>query len=221
MPTPSEGILDPKSHWEGVYRTKRPEEVSWFQPEASLSLQLIQQVAPDRGSAIIDVGGGASRLVDGLIRADYHRITVLDLALTSLSQAQNRLQDSAPLVNWREADVLTAELATAAFDVWHDRAVFHFLTDPADRALYVAQVRRALRPQGYAIVATFAEDGPTHCSGLAVARYSAEELHDEFGDTFSLIHSYRETHITPNGVPQAFTYCVCRYEPQASTQHAA
>ena len=213
--------MDPKSHWEGVYRAKRPEQVSWFQSEARLSLQLIQQVASDRGSAIIDVGGGASTLVDGLIRADYHRVTVLDLALTSLGQAQNRLKDSSQLVTWREADVLTTEFAAAEFDVWHDRAVFHFLTDPADRARYVAQVKRALRPEGHAIVATFAEDGPTHCSGLAVARYSAEALHDEFGATFRLIHSYREAHITPNDVTQSFTYCLCRYEPHASTRHAA
>ena len=221
MPTPLEAVVDPKSHWEGVYRAKRPEEVSWFQPDARVSLQLVQQVAPDRDSAIIDIGAGASTLVDGLIRADYRRITVLDLTQTALIQAQGRLQDSAQLVTWREADVLTSEFAAAEFDVWHDRAVFHFLTDPVDRARYIAQVRRALRPEGHAIVATFAEDGLTHCSGLAVARYSAEELHDEFGATFRLINSYREAHVTPNGVTQAFNYCVCRYEPQASTRHAA
>jgi 2-polyprenyl-3-methyl-5-hydroxy-6-metoxy-1,4-benzoquinol methylase len=221
MPTPPEATVDPKSHWERVYRAKRPEEVSWFQPHARLSLQLIEQVAPDRRSAIIDVGGGASTLVDDLVRATYSHITVLDLARTSLDQAQNRLQLNAQLVTWREADVLTSEFAAAEFDVWHDRAVFHFLTDPASRARYVAQVMRALRPDGYAIVATFAEDGPTRCSGLAVARYSAEALHDEFGAAFRLINSYREAHVTPNGVTQAFTYCVCRYEPHASTQHAA
>ena len=163
--------MDPKSHWEGVYRTKRLEEVSWFQPDARLSLQLVQQAAPDRTSAIIDVGGGASTFVDGLIRAGYHRITVLDLARTALSHAQDRLQDDARLVTWREADVLTAEFAAGGFDVWHDRAVFHFLTDPVDRARYVARVRRALRSGGHAIVATFAEDGPTRCSGLDVQRF--------------------------------------------------
>ena len=210
-----------KSHWERVYRTKGPDQVSWFQREATLSLMLIQQVAPARDSAIIDVGAGASTLVDGLLTAGYGRITVLDLSPAALGQAQQRLPHAAGSVVWHEADVLTAELPAAEFDVWHDRAVFHFLTIAAQRARYVAQVRHAVRPGGYVLVATFAEDGPTRCSGLDVARYSPNALHSEFGRDFRLVESRREEHNTPWGARQAFTYCLCRYEPLASARHAA
>jgi SAM-dependent methyltransferase len=217
----SEASVDTKSHWERVYRTKGPNQMSWFQPEATLSLKLIQQVAPGRDSTIIDVGAGASTLVDGLLAAGYSRITVLDLSPAALTQAQQRLTRDAGSVVWREADVLAADLPGAEFDVWHDRAVFHFLTVAAQRARYVAQVRHAVRPGGYAIVATFAEDGPTRCSGLDVARYSPDALHSEFGRDFRLVESRREEHSTPWGAPQAFTYCLCRYEPLASARHAA
>lgn len=212
--------MDPKSYWEQVYRTKGPDQVSWFQPEATLSLELIQQVAPARDSAIIDVGAGASTLVDGLLVAGYGRITVLDLSPAALAQAQQRLPNAAGSVVWREADVLTADLPAAAFDMWHDRAVFHFLTSAADRARYVAQVRHAVRSGGYVLVATFAEDGPMRCSGLDVARYSPDALHSEFGSDFRLVESRREEHDTPWGARQAFTYCLCRYEPHASARHA-
>jgi SAM-dependent methyltransferase len=213
--------VDQKSHWEQLYRTKGPDQVSWFQPEATLSLELIKHVAPSRDSAIIDVGAGASMLVDGLLTAGYSRITVLDLSPAALAQAQQRLRNAAGSVAWREADVLMANLDAAAFDVWHDRAVFHFLTSAADRARYVAQVRHAVRSGGYVLVATFAEDGPTRCSGLDVARYSPDVLHSEFGSDFRLVESRREEHRTPLGARQAFTYCLCRYEPHASAHHAA
>jgi SAM-dependent methyltransferase len=216
-----EAAVDLKSHWERVYRTMGPDQVSWFQPEATLSLRLIQQVAPSRDSAIIDVGAGASTLVDGLVAAGYGRITVLDLSRAALAQAQQRLPHATDSAVWQEADVLTAELPAAEFDVWHDRAVFHFLTLAAQRARYVAQVRHAVRPGGYALVATFAEDGPTRCSGLNVARYSPNALHSEFGRDFRLMESRREEHNTPWGTRQAFTYCLCRYEPLASARHAA
>lgn len=205
--------MDPRSHWEQVYRTKGADQVSWFQPEAKLSLELIQLVAPARDSSIIDVGAGASTLVDGLVAAGYSRVTVLDLSPAALIQAQQRLSNNAGAVIWQEADVLTADLDTGAFDVWHDRAVFHFLTSTAERTRYVKQVRRAVRPRGFVLVATFAEDGPLRCSGLDVARYSPEALHGEFGTDFRLIESRHEMHRTPGGAPQAFTYCVCRYEP--------
>ena len=207
--------MDPKSHWDLVYRTKGPEQVSWFQPEATLSLELIQQVAPAPDLSLIDVGAGASTLVDGLLTAGYKRITILDFAPAAIAQAQHRLQAASSSVSWLEADVLTAELPPAAFDVWHDRAVFHFLISAADRVRYVAQVRHAVRRRGYVIVATFAEDGPTRCSGLDVARYSPAALHDEFGADFQLLESRRQEHVTPWGTPQAFAYCVFRYEPHA------
>lgn len=213
--------MDMKSHWESVYQTTEPDRVSWFQPEATLSLELIQQVAPDRASNIIEVGGGASTLVDGLLAAGYSRITVIDLSSAALAQSRQRLSHLEGNVEWKEADVLTADLPAAEFDVWHDRAVFHFLTAPHQRAEYVAQVRHALRPGGCALVATFAEDGPPTCSGLDVARYSADALHAEFGADFRLIEGRREEHITPSGARQSFTYCVCRYEPLASVGHAA
>ena len=208
-----ESNVDPRSHWEQVYRTKGPDQVSWFQPEATLSLELIQLVAPARDTTIIDVGAGASMLVDGLLTAGYSRITVLDLSPAALAQAQQRLSSRTGAVVWQEADVLTADLDAGAFDVWHDRAVFHFLTGAADRVRYVAQVRQAVRPGGYVLVATFAEDGPLRCSGLSVARYSPDSLHGEFGSDFRLVESRREQHRTPGGAPQAFTYCLCCYEP--------
>jgi 2-polyprenyl-3-methyl-5-hydroxy-6-metoxy-1,4-benzoquinol methylase len=216
-----EGNVDQASHWDQVYRTNGPDQVSWFQPEARLSLELIQHVAPSRDSAIIDVGAGASTLVDGLVNAGYRAVTVLDLSVAALDQAQSRLPDGGRSVVWQHADVLTIELPAGAFDVWHDRAVFHFLTDAADRARYVAQVRHAVKPGGFVLVATFAEDGPMRCSGLDVARYSPETLHGEFGNDFRLMESRREEHSTPWGASQKFTYCLCRYEPQASSREAA
>jgi len=212
--------MDPKSHWEAIYGKKRPEEVSWYQPEATLSLELIRAVA-SLESAIVDVGGGASTLVDGLLRAGYRQLTILDLSVSALNAAQRRLGASARLVSWREGDVLTTDLGVAPIDVWHDRAVFHFLTDVTDRERYIAQVRRAVRVGGHVLVATFAEDGPSRCSGLEVARYSPQGLHGAFGSDFRLIASRREEHLTPRGARQAFTYCLCRFEPAAYVRPAA
>jgi len=206
--------VDRNAHWEQVYRTKGPDQVSWFQAEARLSRVLIERAAPDRAARIIDIGAGASTLVDGLLVSGYRHITVVDLSSTALFLAQQRLGSAAASVIWRAADVLTAAFPAAAFDVWHDRAVFHFLTDAADRMRYVAQVRAAVRPGGHVIVATFAEDGPTRCSGLDVARYSADTLHAEFGAGFVVLESQRELHTTPSGSEQAFTYCVCRVRPE-------
>jgi SAM-dependent methyltransferase len=212
---------DTKQHWEKVYRTKQPTEVSWFQPEATLSLDLITRAAPNCEASIVDVGGGASTLVDGLTRAGYHRLMVLDISVASLAHARQRLGRAGDEVDWRAADILHDELPRASFDLWHDRAVFHFLTTEPERARYLEQVRRAVKPNGFVLVATFAEDGPTRCSGLAVARYSADELHDEFGGEFRLVEKLREEHVTPTGAKQPFTYCLCQYQPQANARHAA
>lgn len=208
-------------HWEHVYRTKGPDQVSWYQAEARLSRQLIERLSPARSSAIIDIGAGASTLVDGLVDAGYSSLTVLDLSPAALQLARARLGDRGAGVTWQAGDVLDAALPEQAFDVWHDRAVFHFLTDADDRRRYVDQVRRAVRPGGLVIVATFAEDGPTRCSGLDVARYSPTQLHAEFGVPFALVESHRELHTTPGGATQAFTYCVCRREATARPQAAA
>ncbi len=213
--------MDAKAHWERIYKTKQPHEVSWYQPEATTSLALIRRVAPDASARIIDVGGGASTLVDGLIAAGYREVTVLDLSPASLELARGRLGNSASRVSWLEADVLSAALPPRHFDVWHDRAVFHFLTSAADRANYVDQVRACVRIGGHVLVATFAEDGPERCSGLRVARYSAGALHQEFGGAFRLVGSIRELHLTPSGAQQSFTYCLCQFEPTDSGTVAA
>jgi len=208
-------------HWEHVYQTKGPDQVSWFQAEAHLSRQLIETLAPARSHSIIDIGAGASTLVDGLLDAGYGALTVLDLSPAALRVARARLSSRATRVEWLAADVLEASLPVQAFDVWHDRAVFHFLTGAADRRRYVEQVLCAVRPGGLVIVATFAEDGPTRCSGLDVARYSPAQLHAEFGTPFALLESHREVHTTPSGATQAFTYCACRLGTTARPQAAA
>lgn len=202
--------MDRLAHWETVYQTKVPDQVSWFQAEARLSRDIIERLAPDRGSDIIDIGAGASTLVDGLLASAYRCLTVMDISSTALSVAQRRLGSAASGVSWLTGDVLNFPLPPAAFDLWHDRALFHFLTDPLDRARYVAQVRRTVRPGGHLIVATFDEDGPLRCSGLEVVRYSPAALHEAFGDGFRLVESHRELHETPTGARQAFTYCVCQ-----------
>ena len=202
--------MDTKAHWEKVYRDKGPEQVSWFQVEARLSRTLIEQAAPSRDASILDVGAGASTLVDGLLASGYRRLTVLDLSAAALAQTRRRLGAAAEHVTLLGGDVLTAPFAAEALDVWHDRAVFHFLTDAAQRSRYLAQVRHAVRPGGHVLVATFADDGPLRCSGLDVMRYSAAELHGAFGEDFQLVSSTREDHVTPSGAHQAFVYCLCR-----------
>jgi SAM-dependent methyltransferase len=202
--------VDRKAHWEQVYRTKSPTSVSWYQPEAALSAQLIEQVAPDRTTPIIDVGAGASVLVDQLLDAGYLDLTVADIAGAALDLSRERLGPRAAAVQWLEADILQATLRPARFQLWHDRAVFHFLTEAADRAAYLAQVTRALAPGGHLLLATFAEDGPMRCSGLDVVRYSPEALLAELGDGFEAIEAQREEHHTPAGSVQYFTYLVCQ-----------
>jgi SAM-dependent methyltransferase len=202
--------MDSKSHWDRVYLNTAPDQVSWYQADPEVSLRLIRSTVPDTTAAIIDVGGGASTLVDHLLTDGYRRLTVLDLSRLALTAAQDRLGPVADSVNWIEADVLQAPLRAGEFDLWHDRAVFHFLTDPSDRQRYVAQARHSVAPGGHVLIATFALDGPARCSGLEVVRYSPERLHAEFGPGFSLVSSVREEHRTPGGRTQPFTYCLCR-----------
>jgi len=210
--------MDLKAHWDKTYIAKGSEHVSWFQSTAKLSLELIRQAAPPPNPQIIDVGGGASTLVDGLLSSGYRRITVLDVSAVALGEAKKRLGQEGGHVRWLEADVLSTELEAASIDVWHDRAVFHFLNDKSARERYVAQVKRSVKAGGRVLVATFAEDGPTRCSGLPVQRYSADTLHSEFGPDFQRVASERETHVTPWGAQQAFTYCLCRYAPTSLGQ---
>jgi SAM-dependent methyltransferase len=193
-----------RQHWERVYESKAPSEVSWFQEHASLSLTMIERTGMPLSAAILDVGAGASTLVDDLLARGRSNVTVLDVSGIALSTARRRLGDRATEVVWLEGDVL--EVPLPGVDLWHDRAVFHFLTEPADRSAYVARLTGALRPGGRAIIATFAEDGPTRCSGLPVKRYSPDLLAAELGPAFRLVDSEREEHVTPFGTVQAFTY---------------
>lgn len=199
-----------KTYWETVYGTNPSDSVSWFQPHAEKSLQMIEAIGADKAAAIIDVGGGASTLVDDLLANGYTNVSVLDLSEVALQVAKKRLDEQAKLVNWIVGDITQVSLPENHFDIWHDRAVFHFLTEAQDRRLYVDQVLRSVRSNGHIVIATFAQDGPEKCSGLPVARYSAESLHAEFGDGFKLISEDLETHHTPFGTDQKFVYCYCR-----------
>ena len=199
-----------KAHWEHIYERKTPSQVSWYQPHPQLSLQLIQRTNVPRTGQIIDVGGGASTLVDHLLADGFRRITVLDISATALQIARQRLGPRAAEVTWLEADITQIELAHHFYDVWHDRAVFHFLTRAEDRQRYVEAVQQAVCPGGHVIIATFALDGPPNCSGLDIARYSPDSLHDEFGSSFELVDSTSEAHQTPFGTEQKFIYCYCR-----------
>jgi SAM-dependent methyltransferase len=202
--------MQPKQHWQQVYATKSTDKVSWFQPQAATSLRLIRATGIAHAAALIDVGGGASTLVDGLLAEGYANLTVLDLSAAALAAARARLGASGDSVRWLEADIVDADLPENAYEVWHDRAAFHFLTEARDRAAYVNNVLRALKAGGHLIVATFAEDGPTQCSGLPICRYSADALQAEFGDAFALVHQEYEAHVTPMGNVQRFVYCCFR-----------
>lgn len=199
-----------KQHLEQVYTTKATNSVSWFQEHAEQSLQIIKNTGLDNKAAIIDAGGGASTLIDDLLAEGYTNITVLDLSSTALKVAKQRLGKFTDSVNWIEGDVTTVEFPLHQFDIWHDRAVFQFLTDLADRQAYVKQVMQAVRPGGHVIIATFAEDGPEKCSGLSAMRYAPESLHAEFGNDFLLIEHKKELHQTPFDTKQQFIYCYCR-----------
>ncbi len=198
-----------KSHWETVYTTKRENEVSWFQENPAPSLQLIDLARPAPESAIVDIGGGASRLVDSLLVRGFKHVTVLDISQAALDAAKARLGDRASEVEWVAADVTKWQPAQA-FDIWHDRAAFHFLTDPADRSAYLARLRRAVRPGGHVIIGTFAVDGPEQCSGLPVNRYDAASLAAELGEGFELVDSLRQDHATPWNSIQLFQFCTFR-----------
>lgn len=202
--------MQSKDHWEKVYTTKEADNVSWFQAHAELSMRLIRESCPRRDAAIIDVGGGASTLVDELLDDGYPNVTVLDLSSAALAESRRRLGVRGETVRWMEADITCAEFEPHSFDLWHDRAVFHFLTTKKDRIAYVRQVLQAVKPGGHVIMATFGGDGPSQCSGLPVMRYAPDELHAEFGDAFTLLAHEEQLHHTPFGTDQQFVYCMCR-----------
>lgn len=198
-----------QEHWEKVYTTKSPDNVSWFQEHATRSLETIRSIHAKPDSRIIDVGGGASTLVDDLLADGFEHVSVLDLSASALDVARKRLGLEGNKVSWIAGDIRTVELPAQSFDIWHDRAVFHFLTAPSDRSAYIQQVMKSVKPGGHVIVATFAPDGPEQCSGLPVARYSHSQLHGEFGPAFELLEHASEEHRTPWGSVQHFVYCHC------------
>lgn len=213
--------MDVKSHWEKVYSEKATNAVSWYAPHLDASLELIEESHAGRSAALIDVGGGESTLVDDLLERGYENITVLDVSQTAIDVSRRRLGELASRVRWLMADVIKAELKPGAYDVWHDRAVFHFLTAANDRAAYVQQVRKAIKAGSHVIVSTFGPEGPMKCSGLDVLRYDAESLRKEFGEGFRLLRSFTTRHKTPWGATQQFLHCHFRFEALGSRQESA
>ena len=197
-------------HWENVYRSKPFDAVSWYAPHLGDSLRLIEQLCPDKTAAIVDIGGGESTLVDDLLQRHYLDVSVLEISATAIDFTRKRLGPKEQQVSWYVGDVTQYDFAPKQFDLWHDRAVFHFLTDPAARHAYVQLVRRSVKPGGHVLMATFGPNGPLQCSGLDVVRYEEKSLHHEFGKGFNLMGSELAQHHTPMGTDQEFIYCWCR-----------
>jgi len=186
--------------------------VSWYRPHLETSLELIERAAPDFSAANIDIGGGDSTLVDDLLARGYQNISVLDISQTAVDVNKKRLGSASEHIHWLVADITKAKLESCAYDVWLDRAVFHFLTSSEQRLAYVRQVPNAVKPGGHVIVSTVGPEGPTKCSGLDVVRYDAKSLHREFGVRFRLLGHSKELHRTPFDTIQQFLYCFCRVE---------
>lgn len=202
--------MDNKTHWSKIYQTKGTDQVSWYQANPTLSLHMIQQTSIALNEPIMDVGAGASTLVDHLVALGYQNLTLLDLSAEALQVARSRLGEKAHALTWLEGDVTTVSLPEHHYAVWHDRAVFHFLNSAEARQKYVGQVLHSVKAGGHIIIATFALDGPEKCSGLDVVRYDAQSLHNAFGEQFKLIWDTKEAHHTPWGSEQQFIYCYCR-----------
>jgi SAM-dependent methyltransferase len=197
-------------HWEEVYRTRATDRVSWFRPHLDVSIDLLKRAGLGSGSRVIDIGAGASTLVDDLLALGVRQVTALDLSAASLGIARSRLGADADRVEWIVADVTSAALPPAGFDLWHDRAAFHFLVEDADVGAYVQVAARAVRGGGHVVIGQFAADGPSKCSGLPVARRDPEEIAMAFSPAFTLVEARRETHVTPGGTPQSFAYALLR-----------
>jgi 2-polyprenyl-3-methyl-5-hydroxy-6-metoxy-1,4-benzoquinol methylase len=204
--------MDVKTHWENVYTTKAPESVSWYRAHLETSIALVARATGSLSASIVDIGSGESTLVDDLLVRGYKNLTVLDISQTAIDVTKKRLGSAEEQVHWLVGDIVEVELDPQVYDVWHDRAVFHFLRRPEQRLAYVRQVTRAVKPGGHVIVSTFGPEGPTRCSGLEVMRYDAESLHSEFGGRFRLVESSKELHQTPFGTTQQFLFCYCRLE---------
>jgi len=204
--------MNVQTHWEKIYREKRPDAVSWYRPHLERSIELIEKAASGHFAAILDVGGGESTLVDDLVARGYQNISVLDVSQTAIDVTRRRLGTASERVQWLTTDIANADFAANTYDVWHDRAVFHFLTTIGQRLAYVRQVAKAVKSGGHVLVSTFGPEGPTKCSGLDVVRYDTDSLHAEFGRQFRLLESFKEQHLTPFGTTQQFLYCLCRLE---------
>ena len=202
--------MSPKEHWEKVYSSKPTEKLGWYAPHLQTSSSWITELVPATDAPIIDVGGGASTLVDDLLDAGYRAITVLDLSPQALSIAKARLGDKAKLVSWLDGDVTSIDLPDQYFELWHDRAVFHFLLEPEQQRRYRDQFVKALKPGGHLIIGTFALEAPPKCSGLPVQRYAPGQLEKTLGDEFELVRHHNELHVTPGGVEQLYLYCLFR-----------
>jgi 2-polyprenyl-3-methyl-5-hydroxy-6-metoxy-1,4-benzoquinol methylase len=202
--------MDTKRHWKKVYTTKASDAVSWYRLHLDTSLALIERAAESRSAAIIDVGGGESTLVDDLLLRGYQNISLLDVSQTAIDVTQQRLGPAAEQVQWLVGDITEIELKSDEYDVWHDRAVFHFLVTPEQRIAYVRQVARSVKHGGHVIISTFGPEGPTKCSGLEVMRYDEGSLHGEFGAPFRVVERSTGLHQTPFGTTQQFLYCYCR-----------
>lgn len=201
---------DTANHWQTVYRTKQTDQVSWFTPHLNVSVALLKQAGLNPDSRIIDIGAGASTLVDDLLDMGFHHITVVDISPAALDVARKRLGARAASVQWLIANAAHMDLPPLSYDLWHDRAALHFLVDPANAAAYVASATRAIANGGFAIIGGFASDGPERCSGLPVVRREPEDIARLFGQAFTLVHSQHEKHVTPWGAPQSFSYALLR-----------
>lgn len=196
-----------QSHWDNIYKTKDPKQVSWFKPHLDLSLQMILDAGIRKQDPLIDIGGGASTLVDDLSAKGFSDLTVLDISGQALEASKTRLGKKAQNVRWIEGDITDVTFPKASFALWHDRAVFHFLTDPADRIKYLRNLQEFIRARGHIIIAAFSPDGPPQCSGLDVTRYSPALLQATLGSRFELLDHLPEEHTTPGGNTQKFIYC--------------
>jgi SAM-dependent methyltransferase len=200
-----------RAHWDHIYETKAGNELSWFQEHPAISLDLIRATSAKPGTAIIDIGGGESRLVDALLDEGFHALTVLDLSESALAAAKARLGSRSAKVAWITADVTTWE-PSETYDLWHDRAAFHFLTEATGRQAYAERVAKAVRPGGHLIIGTFAPDGPQSCSGLPVQRHDAASIGAVLGEGFALVETLRHDHVTPTGRIQHFQFSLFRLE---------
>ncbi len=203
-----------REHWEGRYLSDEPEKLGWYRPRLDTSLELIRRLSPPREARLLDVGGGASTLADDLLAENLDSMTVLDVSPAALAIARARLGPLADRVDWRVGNVLEIDLTPNSFDIWHDRAAFHFLVEKRERERYLSQLTRALEPGGHVVIGTFSLAAPAKCSGLPIQRYTLEQLVAAFGPSFRLIESREEAHQTPGGTDQPYVYALLEYLSQ-------